>query len=309
MIVPTPNTTQSIPNLGTIAEPVLLCGGAYSNLGAFEAMLATAAARGISPDRVVHSGDVVAYCADGVATAAALRDSGAYAIKGNVEIQLAEGAMDCGCGFEDGTACAAMSGAWYAHAARTFADQPELVAWMNALPDRIEFTMAGLRFHVLHGAASSINRHLFASSPNAVMEEELAVLGPDIDVVVGGHSGLPFTREVGGRLWHNTGALGMPANDGTPRGWFSILAPEGDGVRFEHVPLDYDHMAAAANMRAAGLPEGYASALETGLWPSLDTLPAEERAQTGRAIARSSHFFAPAATAARDPVSRVQQTL
>ena len=38
-----------------------------------------------------------------------------------------------------------------------------------------------------------------------------------LDGVIGGHCGLPFTKVVGDRLWHNPGAIGMPANDGTPR--------------------------------------------------------------------------------------------
>jgi pyruvate-formate lyase-activating enzyme len=37
-------------------------------------------------------------------------------------------------------------------------------------------------------------------------------------------------------------------------------------------------------MRRAGLPEGYAAALETGIWPSLDILPAAEKYFTGMAL-------------------------
>jgi hypothetical protein len=37
-------------------------------------------------------------------------------------------------------------------------------------------------------------------------------------------------------------------------------------------------------MRSAGLPAGYADALETGLWPSVDVLPPEERAHGGRPL-------------------------
>ncbi len=49
-------------------------------------------------------------------------------------------------------------------------------------------------------------------------------------------------------------------------------------------PLDYDHASTAAKMRARGLPEAYAEALETGLWPGMDELPAAERARKGVAI-------------------------
>ena len=104
------------------------------------------------------------------------------------------------------------------------------------------------------------------------------------DGVIAGHSGIPFTELIGAKLWHNAGAIGMPANDGTPRGWFSLLIPTGEGLRIEHHALDYEHRSAARKMRAAGLPAGYAEALETGRWPSLDVLPPAERQATGRPI-------------------------
>lgn len=73
----------------------------------------------------------------------------------------------------------------------------------------------------------------------------------------------------------------MPANDGTPRTWYSMLRRERDGIGIEHRAFAYDHSRAAAKMRERGLPEGYADALETGLWPNLDILPPAECARTG----------------------------
>jgi hypothetical protein len=102
--------------------------------------------------------------------------------------------------------------------------------------------------------------------------------------VIGGHCGLPFTDHVGDRLWHNPGVIGMPANDGTPRVWFSLVTPTQAGLGIEHRALVYDHEAAQAAMRRAGLPQCYHDALATGLWPSLDILPQRERSETGCAI-------------------------
>jgi len=35
----------------------------------------------------------------------------------------------------------------------------------------------------------------------------------------------------------------MPANDGTPRVWFSLLLPTAEGLRIEHPALEYDYAA------------------------------------------------------------------
>jgi hypothetical protein len=106
---------------------------------------------------------------------------------------------------------------------------------------------------------------------------------------------MPFSQMHGGRLWHNSGALGMPANDGTPRVWFSVLAPTRDGIAITHHAIEYDHAAAAAKMRARGYPAEYAEALISGLWPSCDILPPAERDARGAALAPPTLFWPHAA--------------
>jgi hypothetical protein len=128
---------------------------------------------------------------------------------------------------------------------------------------------------------TSINRFVFATSDQAI-DEELDAAG--CDGVIAGHCGLPFTVERGDRLWHNAGVIGMPANDGTPRVWYSVLTPSDVGVVIEHHALNYDYQTAAKRMRSCGLAEGYAMALESGLWPSCDVLPAAELKARGRPI-------------------------
>ncbi len=261
--------------------PVLVFGGPYSNLEATRAVLDAAARRGIPGRRILCTGDVVAYAADAGATLDLLRRAGVAVVMGNCEEQLGTGAADCGCGYAEGSACDLLANSWYAHAQRGLDDEAR--AWMAALPRRIDIVLAGRRLAAVHGSVRQINRFIFASTPAAVKREELDAA--QCDGVIAGHCGLPFSQVIDGRLWHNAGAIGMPANDGTPRVWYSVLSPSPEGIAVEHVPLTYDHAAAAAKMRAAGLPEGYAGALETGLWPSLDVLPASERAAGGAALA------------------------
>ncbi|WP_425070852.1 metallophosphoesterase family protein [Sagittula sp. S175] len=89
--------------------PVMVFGGPVSNLQAVQALRAEAAARGIPAERVVCTGDVVAYCGDPAATVAEVRDWGCHVLAGNCERQLAENAEDCGCGFDEGSTCDVLS--------------------------------------------------------------------------------------------------------------------------------------------------------------------------------------------------------
>ena len=278
-------TTKAI---GTFDSPAILCGGAYSNLEALEALFEEAERLRIPRERIIHTGDVIAYCSDHEAAARLLAASGAHAIKGNVEEQLGRNAEDCACGFVEGSQCQALAVDWY-----TAADAqvtPGTRTWMAGLPDQIIFTMNRRTFRVVHGGVNVTNRFVFASLSDADFAAELEDAGTDC--VIAGHSGIPFTRHVGGRIWHNAGALGMPANDGTQRGWFSVLTPMVHGVRFEHRPLHYDHITAARKMRAAGGSSEYAAAIESGLWLTMDILPEAERRVRGRRITLGSVFWA-----------------
>ena len=269
-------------DLGPLSGPVLCFGGPYSNAQATQALLAEAGRRGIPADRMICTGDVVAYGGDPAACVDLIRAARIPVVMGNCEESLGFAADDCNCGFESGSDCAEWSAAWFANAAMALDDDAR--AWMRALPRRIRFEMAGRRFSVLHGGPDAISQYIFASTPVATKADIIGRL--DVDAVIGGHSGLAFTQILGPRLWHNAGAIGMPANDGTPRGWFSILTPDAatGAIQITLHGLDYDHAEAARAMRAVTPDLPYAETLSSGLWPNMAVLPATEREQQGRPL-------------------------
>ncbi|MRU14003.1 metallophosphoesterase family protein [Roseovarius sp. A21] len=263
-----------VMDLGQLEDAVLLFGGPYSNLPATRAVLTEAARRGIAPDHVICTGDVVAYCAEAAACVDEIRKAGCAVVAGNCEKQLAAGAMDCGCGFEEGSTCDLLSAGWYAHADAQIGATAR--AWMGGLPDVVAFEQAGRRVAVVHGGATDVSRFLWPTSPEGEFAEEIAALRDlvgEIDFVVAGHCGLAFLREIDGVTWLNAGVVGMPPNDGRPKIRFATL--EG-GVPVIHA-LSYDHEAAYAAMRAAGLTQGYDTGILSGYWPSEEVLPPELR--------------------------------
>ena len=271
---PGPGAAKEIADLGAIPGDALTFGGVVSNAHALASLREIAMGGSYSSRQMISTGDVVAYCGQPAEAVAELRRMGAAAILGNCEESLAAGAPDCGCGFTAGSTCDFLSVAWYAHANRAL--DASARAWMALLPGLATFRAHGRRWGVVHGGATATNRFLWPTSPAEHFAEEFiafeAAAGP-VDAILAGHCGLPFVREVAGMLWFNTGALGMPPNDGDPRTSYGIIAA--DGPRIER--LAYDHPAAAATMRAAGLNQGYDRALETGWWPSEDVLPADLR--------------------------------
>ncbi|KPA22746.1 Calcineurin-like phosphoesterase superfamily domain protein [Shimia sp. SK013] len=265
---------MKIQDLGALIGDVMLFGGPYSNEQATWAALNAAAARGIAATNVICTGDVVAYCASPARTVALVRDAGITVVAGNCERQLAAGAMDCGCGFEDGTACDLLSAGWYAHVDKEIGVKDR--DWMAGLPDVVVFTHCGRRVAVIHGGVTYIARFIWSVSAETVFSEEVAALQAQVgkvDMVVAGHSGVAFARDVAGVRWINAGVIGMPAHDGTRDTRFAVLSERGVAI----LPLVYDAEAAFADMEQVGLRQGYDQALVTGFWPSEDVLPPELR--------------------------------
>jgi predicted phosphodiesterase len=270
-----------------VDKPLMVFGGPYSNLEATWAVLDEAARLSISADRIICTGDVVAYGADAAATVDLIRDRVEHVVMGNCEQSLAAGSDDCGCGFPTGSSCERLSAAWFSYASRELNNDAR--AWMADLPRRINIEIGGCRLAVIHGGVDMINRFIFASTATAIKLGEIRKTG--VDGIMGGHCGLPFTQAINQKLWHNAGAIGMPSNDGTPRVWFSLLRAEADGIVIEHRPLDYDYATAAAKIRGARLPEEYAASLETGLWPTCDVLPLKEVHERGVALEPGGAFW------------------
>lgn len=289
-------TTMSL-DLGDVCRPLMIFGGPYGNLEAVTALFAEADRRGVPGDHMICTGDLAAYCADAQATVDLVRARGVAVVAGNVEDSLGADSTDCGCGFNEGSACDVLAASWYAYAARTI--DADSKRWMRDLPRTVTFTMSGARIAVVHGGVDQTNKFIFPATSDDDLRGELLKSGAD--GVIAGHSGIPFSRIVDGQLWHNAGAVGMPANDGTRRVWFSIVTPGPEFILIESRALDYDWRVAAAKVRTAGLPIAYADAVETGLWPSDDVAPPADRARRGRAIAESAlRWSAPVAPRATE---------
>ncbi len=270
-------------------DRLLIFGGPYSNLAATRALLAQAARLGFSASEMLCAGDVIAYCGEPAETLDLIANSGIQVVMGNCEESLSAKKDDCGCGFEAGTQCEVLSVQWFDFASNQITRDHR--RWMAALPRQIHVEIGGRKLLATHASPSSINEFIFASS---CAKNKLAqMIDAGVDGIISGHCGIPFAQMISDRLWLNAGAIGMPANDGTPRVWFAILQTHGDEIDVQIRSLSYDPCPSIKVMNERGLASGYRDGLTTGLWPSMDVLPVFERKQAGMALKNAQLKWTP----------------
>ena len=271
---------KKIIDLGNISGKMLLFGGVYSNLQALEALKQIAEKENINPENCICTGDIIGYCAQPEEAVQLFKLWGAKSIAGNVEIQLRENAVDCGCDFREGSRCDGFSQQWYPYAKSKLSQNS--IDFLKTLPNHIKFEYANKKVTVVHGSYFNTSEYIFKSTDWSV--KELNFKASKSDVIIGGHCGLPFHQSKNNKIWLNPGVIGMPANDGNPSVWYAILNDEHSLFNFTHRNLAYNYKLTSKLMQNGLLPEEYARTIRTGIWDNTEILPAIETGLQGFGI-------------------------
>lgn len=258
------------------ARRVAAFGGIYSNHLALAGAVSDARSRGA--DLLLALGDLGAFGPHPDRTVELLRRERIPVVRGNYDDSISRGLEDCQCGYTDprDNHYARLS---YAYTFRN--TSPESREWMSGLPGRLRFRLGSLEVLAVHGSPRRINEFLWeTTTPDHLLRRMAEEAGAD--VLLGTHTGLHWGRRVAeGRWYVNAGALGRPANDGRTEVWYALLEEDPPGeLRWEFVPVAYDHEALGREMRREGLPEEFVETIRTGWWTTcLEVLPGKERAR------------------------------
>ena len=248
-------------------------GGIYSNYLALGKALELLKGR---VDTVVALGDFGAFGPHPDRTLEILREREIAAIRGNYEEALAAGADDCRCGYTDPRDNEFAQLSYDYTKAKT---SREHVEWMGSLPAHIRLSIAGKRILLCHGSPRRVNEFLWESAtPEPFIKKMLD--DHETDLIVCTHTGLHWSRFIApGRGVVNVGALGRPANDGTPRVWTAVIEEKEGAPAVRFLPVEYDFERLAREMESEKLPPEFIETIRTGWWTTcLEMLPAKERA-------------------------------
>lgn len=134
-------------------------------------------------------------------------------------------------------------------------------SYLRSLPQEIRMEVADKRILLTHGSPASNEEHLTPDTPEARLGE-LAKMA-DVDVIICGHSHQPFTRQIDGVWFINTGSVGRP-DDGDPRAAYAILHIGPGLLQVRHCRVEYDVARAVAAIREHELPESFAQMMLQG---------------------------------------------
>jgi putative phosphoesterase len=228
----------------------------HGNLPALEAVLSDIEGQGVG--NVFHCGDLVGYGPFPNEVINLIRRKGIAGVMGNYDDGVGFERDDCGCAYRDEaqTLLGHRSLDW------TKAHVTERnKKFLRSLPRDLRLSQGMFEVLLTHGSPRRINEYLYEDRPVKTFNRLLEA--GRCNLLVCGHTHLPYHKVIGDKHIVNVGSLGKP-KDGDPRATYALLTlVEGLGVDFRRVSYDVERMARA--IEASELPHEYAEMIRKGI--------------------------------------------
>lgn len=232
----------------------------HANLPALQAVRAHIEAGNF--DAVVCLGDLGGYASQPNEVQAEIMAMGCPTLMGNYDENVGFEGEDCGCQYTKpfDLEMSQISFLWTRD--HTTDDHK---AWLRGLPRELRIEIEGVRVLLCHGSPRSNTEYLFENRSDAYLRQFASGGSEDAqaDVIVFGHTHVPYHRVVEGVHFINTGSVGRP-KDGDPRAGYASLEVSASRNVATQIRLEYDVEAAASRLIEAGLPLYFAEYLRSG---------------------------------------------
>lgn len=226
---------------------LLVVSDIHSNLTALEKVLEDAGGF----DELICAGDVVGYGPDPGVCVETVKELGAVCVSGNHDFAASTG---------DSSNLNAYAEEAIAINRRLM--NPGQAAWLGGLPRRFALNREGVAVAIVHGSpAYPLMEYVYPSEARMRAEEFFEATGADLLIM--GHTHVPFIHRIGDRVLLNPGSVGQP-RDGDPRASYMLVDLDDGGIEVKHVRVEYEIEAVAVRIRRLGIPEMLAARLFQG---------------------------------------------
>jgi len=146
--------------------------------------------------------------------------------------------------------------------------KPRNREYLLGLPGDRELEVEGIGIRLVHGSPHGAFDAIHPSLTGVTLRAWFPAGEGRPDVLVGGHSHVPFVRTVDGMLIVNAGSVGRPF-DGDPRASWALLDLEGGRARARIRRVEYPVAETVRAMKRIGMQKWRRRALELGVrrWP------------------------------------------
>lgn len=179
------------------------------------------------------------------------------AVMGNYDDGVGNMRLICGCDYKDEKeqALGEKSIVWTKE--NTSEENREFLC---GLPDKIIFAVGDYRVMLVHGSPRRLNEYLTFDLSDDYIIELLTEAG--CNVLVCGHTHVPYHRELNGKHLINAGSVGKPKH-GDPAAAYVVL-DFAEALRVTIVKVPYDYEKTAGAIEESELPNEFAELIRTG---------------------------------------------
>ncbi len=211
---------------------IAILGDIHGNIEALKA--AYAAAVNEKAERICHLGDLGGYAPFVNEAVDFLKERRVEGVQGNYDEAVAEGKEHCGCRYESPLQ-AEMAGLSFEWTKKR--SSPESRDYMLSLPFELSFYAEGRRVKVFHATPLKNNLYWHEEREEKFFREMARRAAAD--VMIYGHTHLPYRNEIGGKVFINAGSVGKP-KDGDTRACLAVIEISTDAVEADFTRVTYD---------------------------------------------------------------------
>ncbi|MDO4925237.1 MAG: metallophosphoesterase family protein [Turicibacter sp.] len=229
----------------------------HSNIYALEAVLDDMESRNI--DLIACTGDLVGYGTRPNEVIDTIRKNRILTIMGNYDDAIGNFKMVCGCDYKDPKDAEKASLSMYFTSMETTDENKK---YLSSLPKEATLNFNNKTIKLVHGSTRLINEYLKEDSKESKeVMEELAE-----DILVCGHTHIPYYKYYGEKLLVNAGSVGKPKTNKPSANYIIINIDNMSSVKVEIIEVNYDFEKIAREIEENDiLPNDFARLIREGV--------------------------------------------
>lgn len=226
-------------------ERVAFISDIHSNLPALKAVIEDIKSKGIH--RIYCLGDISGYHSQPNLVIDLLKKEGVISIKGNHDMVITEKKFN-----REKPGDFVL---WWNYDELT----EDNIKYLANLPEELVLDIEGKSVKIVHGSPESIEEYIREGSPE--VQKYIDTLQED--VLICGHTHLPYIFNKGKKFLLNTGSVGKP-KIGRPEASYVIVEVNGGNILPEVIFVAYDVEDIVKHLTENSFPQKYIEALQTG---------------------------------------------